>query len=206
MDHLMDKSFNASPIFVGIYQIWLLGRASHPGKKKIFSMPHFLNDILSNMETYGGNAVVSILKTYRFASKLLFTMNSKKYIHTAIAMEQREKRAVGRTRGLKDSRGRSRTSVETEEENLLEIVNDILISHAQQEFWDEEREERDDESMDDTDNHTTINATEPLPPPGNPIPKFTVQSWKAKSRRDLFADWRWAEKKEREWPSSLGSM
>ena len=111
-------------------------------------------------------------------------------------MPPRGKKAVGRTRGSKASRGHGRNSVETVEQNLLHIVNDIPISNAQQEFWDEEREERDDESMDDTDNHTTINATEPLPPPGNPIPKFTVQSWKAKSRRDLFADWRWAEKKK----------
>jgi hypothetical protein len=54
--------------------------------------------------------------------------------------------------------------------------------------------------MDDADNDSTasifINATEPKPPPGNPIPIFTVQTWKSKWRRDFFIDWRWAAKKK----------
>jgi hypothetical protein len=62
---------------------------------------------------------------------------------------------------------------------------------------DEESGKRDHEAMDDADNNTTVsNVTEPLPPPGNPIPIFNVQSWKAKWRRDFFTDWRWAEKKK----------
>ncbi|KAK4028077.1 hypothetical protein OUZ56_017257 [Daphnia magna] len=118
--------------------------------------------------------------------------------YTAIAMASRGNRAVGRTRGSTASRGRVRISVEPGEENLIEIVNEIPISHAQQQLLDEEREERDDEAiMDDAENNTTVSkATEPLPPPGNPIPIFTVQSWKSKWRRDFFTDWRWAEKKK----------
>lgn len=112
-------------------------------------------------------------------------------------MAPRGKKAVGRTRGSKASRGHGRTSVETEEQNLLHIVNEIPISDAQQELLDDEREEGDDyEVMHVTDDDTTINAAEPLPPPGNPIPTFTVQSWKAKWRRDFFTDWRWAKKKK----------
>jgi hypothetical protein len=67
--------------------------------------------------------------------------------------------------------------VEPGEENLIEIVNNIPISHAQQQLLDEESGERDHEAMDDADNNTTVsNVTEPLPPPENPIPIFNVQS------------------------------
>jgi hypothetical protein len=118
-------------------------------------------------------------------------------------MAPRGRRAVGRTRGRTASIGRGRISVEPEEDNLIEIVNNIPISDAQQQLLDEEREEtqeREDEAMDDADNDTTASifskATEPLPPPGNPIPTFTVQTWKAKWRRDFFTDWRWKEKKK----------
>ncbi|EFX75526.1 hypothetical protein DAPPUDRAFT_107738 [Daphnia pulex] len=113
-------------------------------------------------------------------------------------MSPRGKRAVGRTRGSTASIGRGRISVEPGEENLIEILNNIPISHAQQQLLDEESGERDHEAMDDADNNTTVsNVTEPLPPPGNPIPIFNVQSWKAKWRRDFFTDWRWAEKKRK---------
>jgi hypothetical protein len=112
-------------------------------------------------------------------------------------MVPRGKSAVGRTRGSTASRGRGRISVETGEENLVAIVNNISISDAQEQLLDEEMEERYDEAMDNTGNHTiTINYTEPLPPPGNSIPIFTVQSWKAKWRKDFFTDWCWAEKKK----------
>jgi hypothetical protein len=39
---------------------------------------NLLNDIHINMETYAGNAVVSKIQNDRFASILLFTVNSKK--------------------------------------------------------------------------------------------------------------------------------
>nr|CAH0112994.1 unnamed protein product [Daphnia galeata] len=109
-------------------------------------------------------------------------------------MPPRGKKAVGRTRGSKASRGHGQTSVETEEQNLLHIVNEIPISDAQQELLDDEREEGDDyEVMHVTDDDTKINTAEPPPPPGNPIPTFTEQSWKAKWRRDFFTDWRKCE-------------
>lgn len=109
----------------------------------------------------------------------------------------RGNRGVGRIRGSKASRGHSRTSVETVEENFRQLVNDIPISDAQQELLDEEGEDGgDDEAMGLTDDETTPTAAEPSPPPGYAIPKFTVQSWKAKWRREFFSDWRWAEKKK----------
>jgi hypothetical protein len=112
-------------------------------------------------------------------------------------MAPRGKRAVERTSGSRVSRGRGRTSVETVEGNLREVVNDIPISDTQRELLDEEREEGgDNEVMDVTDDDTTIDAAEPLLPPGNSIPKFTMQSWKSEWRRHFFSDWRWEEKKK----------
>ncbi|KZR97920.1 Uncharacterized protein APZ42_006945 [Daphnia magna] len=53
-------------------------------------------------------------------------------------MASRGNRAVGRTRGSTATRGRGRISVEPGEKNLIEIVNEIPISHAQQQLLDEE--------------------------------------------------------------------
>ena len=62
-------------------------------------------------------------------------------------MAPRGKKAAGRTRGSKASRGHGRNSVERVEQNLLHIVNDIPISNAQQELLDDEMEEGDDNEV-----------------------------------------------------------
>ncbi|KZS02107.1 Uncharacterized protein APZ42_000990 [Daphnia magna] len=110
-------------------------------------------------------------------------------------MPPRVTKAFGKRSGTRVSRGRG--SVQTREENLRQIVGQLPISDAHQELLDEEGAEGgSDDIVDLAEYEITSASAEPLPPPGEPIPKFTVESWKAKWRRDFFSDWRWAAKKK----------
>ncbi|KAI9550068.1 hypothetical protein GHT06_001545 [Daphnia sinensis] len=110
-------------------------------------------------------------------------------------MRPRVTKAFAKRRGTRVSRGRG--SVQTREENLRQIVGQFPITDAQQELLRSYffRGGYDD-IVDLTEYEMTSTSAEHSPPPDEPIPKFTVESWKAKWRRDFFSDWRWAAKKK----------
>lgn len=122
-------------------------------------------------------------------------------------------RGRGRPRGTRararGPRGLGRGRM-AQQRTVAEIVEDIVDvpSDAQQQLLDEEAEMLLDESnastVDISDEPSDESAIHPHPthpampesvpsaPPGEPIPKFTVLSWKATWRNHFFTDWRWA--------------
>lgn len=126
-------------------------------------------------------------------------------------------RATRGTRGQRRGRGQTRREVEgpadfaavvvpTDGDNeraqqvLQNIVNNIPISQEHQELLHEEAMEVMEESQQENSASPICVApaqtsTQPSLP-GDPIPLFTILSWRAQWRRAFFTDWRWAKDKK----------
>ncbi|KZS05053.1 Uncharacterized protein APZ42_031857 [Daphnia magna] len=76
---------------------------------------------------------------------------------------------------------------------LHDIVDAIDISETQQHLIDEEDTDVAEETSEEVEADMLRKD-----PPGEPIPAFTIQSWKASWRRAFFTDWRWSKRKEGE--------
>jgi len=77
---------------------------------------------------------------------------------------------------------------------LMNHVNSIPITQELQDRLDEEAMEGG--GQESTTPILPIQA-QPFTPPGDPIPLFTIQCWRAAWRRQFFTDWRWAKDKSK---------
>lgn len=121
----------------------------------------------------------------------------------------------GRPLGSKNKTTAKKTaagSTQTPTQRLHQIVQGIPVSEARQRQLDEEEDDTSSDEIDlgeeggsegesvpastsSTPTQGDAPTSAPTPPPGEPIPIFTVQSWNAPWRRLFFTDWRWAPKK-----------
>lgn len=76
---------------------------------------------------------------------------------------------------------------------LHDIADGIDVSETQQQLIDEEYTDVAEETSEE------VEADMPRKdPPGELMPAFTIQSWKASWRRAFFTDWRWSQRKKGE--------
>ncbi|EFX81327.1 hypothetical protein DAPPUDRAFT_102318 [Daphnia pulex] len=87
---------------------------------------------------------------------------------------------------------------------LQNIVDGIDVSETQRQLLEEEADDH-QQSLDEAiatheateETSEVVEADMPRKdPPGEPIPQFTIQSWKASWRRAFFTDWRWSPKRK----------
>ncbi len=87
---------------------------------------------------------------------------------------------------------------------LQNIVDGIDVSETQRQLLEEEADDN-QQSLDEAiatheateETSEVVEADMPRKdPPGEPIPQFTIQSWKASWRRAFFTDWRWSPKRK----------
>ena len=95
---------------------------------------------------------------------------------------------------------RGQTAVDT---RLQNIVDGIDVSETQRQLLEEEADDHQQSSEETEDTEVTEETSEVVEadmprkdPPGEPIPQFTIQSWKASWRRAFFTDWRWSPKRK----------
>ena len=106
----------------------------------------------------------------------------------------------GRPRGSAQLNQRRQTLVDA---RLQNIVNGIDVSETRRQLLDEEEDDH-QQSLDEADDTEVAEETSEVveadmsrkDPPGEPIPPFTIQSWKASWRREYFTDWRWFPKRK----------
>ena len=109
-------------------------------------------------------------------------------------------RGRGRPRGSARLNQRGQTAVDT---RLQNIVDGIDVSETQRQLLEEEADDHQQSSEETEDTEVTEETSEVVEadmrrkdPPGEPIPQFTIQSWKASWRRAFFTDWRWSPKRK----------
>lgn len=121
------------------------------------------------------------------------------------------RRGRGRPRGSARLNQRGQTVVDA---RLQNIVDGIDISETQRQLLEEEADDHqqsldeatathEDEASEETSEVVEEDMSRSSAflgprkdPPGEPIPQFTIQSWKASWRRAFFTDWRWSPKRK----------
>lgn len=102
------------------------------------------------------------------------------------------------SRGGRGGRNQHATTPQQQQAAVQRIVDGIPHDNnpIQQELLNEEVQmeavESDVSEYQEGETDQPTHPVEPRPPPGEPIPIFTQQCWKASWRRKFFTDWRWA--------------
>lgn len=104
------------------------------------------------------------------------------------------------TTGRTGMRNSVSVSIDEAQARLERLVNDLPVNEELQRQLDEETVELElefdsisgveDEFSDSESSNTAQETVESKPPPGVPIPAFTISTWKASWRRIFFKDWR----------------